>query len=210
MIYYVIPDIHGRKDLLDYALSEIYSRQESGTIIFLGDYIDRGPDSGGVVRLLMSPPPDGWKHICLKGNHEDMLIDDVTNNRKIYDPTILASFGGKITEDLVSWMDSLPHYHIVDDNIFVHADWDEYTIPERQQTAVMMWRRRNPKFGFGNPEKYLTHGHTPHEDGPIFTPNRCNLDCKAFSTGRLCVGVYQHGKKGPIEIINITKEQSNV
>jgi hypothetical protein len=104
---------------------------------------------------------------------------------------------------VIRWMSNLSLYHVVDDNIFVHADWDEYTAPDRQQEAVMIWRRRNPKFGFSDPTKYLTHGHTPHDDGPKFTQNRCNLDCAAFVTNRLCVGVYQHGTKGPIDIINV-------
>ena len=65
--YYCIPDLHGRKDLLDKALEALYEQNPNGgKIVFLGDYIDRGDDSLGVVRTVMNPP-EGWEFVCLMG-----------------------------------------------------------------------------------------------------------------------------------------------
>jgi serine/threonine protein phosphatase 1 len=65
--------IHGRFDLLTLALSKI-EKNEPGTVIFPGDYIDRGPQSREVIERLIAGPSKGWKWICLLGNHEDMLV----------------------------------------------------------------------------------------------------------------------------------------
>ena len=71
---YAIGDIHGRLDLLTTLLAQIEQHRagRDRTIVFLGDYIDRGPDSAGVVatvRKLQAREPDAV--VCLKGNHED-------------------------------------------------------------------------------------------------------------------------------------------
>jgi serine/threonine protein phosphatase 1 len=76
---YAIGDIHGRLDLLDELLHMIKrydATQEpvESTIIFLGDYVDRGGDSKGVIERLMNGLPEGMSSICLRGNHEEMLL----------------------------------------------------------------------------------------------------------------------------------------
>jgi len=72
---YVIADIHGRYDLLSLALERIEANQSGGTVVFTGDYVDRGPASKQVMRRLMSGPfGDHWTWVCLKGNHEDMMV----------------------------------------------------------------------------------------------------------------------------------------
>jgi serine/threonine protein phosphatase 1 len=72
---YAIADLHGRFDLLEMALTCIVERAEpSGTVVTLGDYVDRGPDSRKIIeRLIAGPGLDGWRLICLKGNHEDIM-----------------------------------------------------------------------------------------------------------------------------------------
>lgn len=204
--YYVMTDIHGRKDLLDLALAEIYSRQDSGKIIFLGDYIDRGQDSPGVVDTVMLPPPAGWEFVCLKGNHEDMFTHNFMTATEYYDPKVAADYGGTPPVEVIMWMNSLKLYHIEDDNLFVHADWNEDLPPSQQTEVRMLWTRRERNQSFFHPTLYLTHGHTPQHDGPRFTPNRCNLDCGAFYTNNLCVGVYQRGHKGPVTTFTVTNK----
>jgi serine/threonine protein phosphatase 1 len=83
---YAIGDIHGRLDLLDQLLELIrgdqVGRPEAPVIlIFLGDYIDRGPDSKGVVDRLIEGFPEAYSSVFLKGNHEDLLLSFV------HDPT---------------------------------------------------------------------------------------------------------------------------
>ena len=70
---YVIPDLHGRFDLLESAVDRIMTDPEPGTIVTLGDYVDRGPQSRQVIQLLIRGIPHPWKLITLKGNHEDMM-----------------------------------------------------------------------------------------------------------------------------------------
>ena len=81
-VVYSIGDIHGRKDLL-VALRKLIVADakkngfEDKTIVYLGDYVDRGPDSRGVIELLMNKPLEGFNNICLKGNHEEMMFKAV-------------------------------------------------------------------------------------------------------------------------------------
>jgi serine/threonine protein phosphatase 1 len=72
---YAIADLHGRFDLLEMALTRITEHVEPpATVVTLGDYVDRGPDSRKIIeRLMAGLGPDGWRLICLKGNHEDIM-----------------------------------------------------------------------------------------------------------------------------------------
>lgn len=70
---YVIPDLHGRHDLLKLAMIRIAGDPEAGTIVTLGDYVDLGPESRQVIELLIEGVLEPWKLITLKGNHEDMM-----------------------------------------------------------------------------------------------------------------------------------------
>src|SRR5436190_9079023 len=66
---YAIDDLHGRFDLLEMALAKIADHAEvPGTVITLGDYVDRGPE-----QLIAGLDNEGWRLICLKGNHEDIM-----------------------------------------------------------------------------------------------------------------------------------------
>ncbi len=66
---YAVPDLHGRYDLLSEALTEINRRSaEAGTIITIGDYVDKGPDSKGVIDRLLAGADAGWNLVTLKGN----------------------------------------------------------------------------------------------------------------------------------------------
>ena len=72
---YAIADLHGRFDLLEMALACLAKRAEPpATLVTLGDYVDRGPDSRKIIeRLMAGLERDGWRLICLKGNHEDIM-----------------------------------------------------------------------------------------------------------------------------------------
>jgi serine/threonine protein phosphatase 1 len=72
---YAIADLHGRFDLLEMALACLAERAEPpATLVMLGDYVDRGPDSREIIeRLMAGLGRDGWRLICLKGNHEDIM-----------------------------------------------------------------------------------------------------------------------------------------
>ena len=72
---YALADLHGRFDLLEMALARITEHAEPrATVVTLGDYVDRGPDSRKIIeRLMAGLGGDGWRLICLKGNHEDIM-----------------------------------------------------------------------------------------------------------------------------------------
>src|ERR1044072_4910176 len=79
---YAVGDIHGRADLLDVLLEKI-ARDASSTpatqsLVFVGDYTDRGPDSRGVIDRLLDPP-DGFETHYLRGNHDQALLDFLEN-----------------------------------------------------------------------------------------------------------------------------------
>ena len=85
---YAIADLHGRLDLLEMALAQIANHAElPATLVTLGDYVDRGPDSRKVIKRLMGGlGHEGWRLICLKGDHDDIMWQ--TCRRKV--PAIAA------------------------------------------------------------------------------------------------------------------------
>lgn len=220
--YYVIPDIHGRADLLNRALTHIEEIQpEGGKIIFLGDYVDRGPDSCAACLLVRDGGDEKWEYVALQGNHEAMFIQAFLEQQPgqyYYDPNAFKDFlpvkyhdrpldeQNRFLEPWIHWMNSLPKYHIVDNNVFVHAGWDPTKAPEQQNDRMMQWVRYRDEEPFYCTNAYLTHGHTPRKDGPVFAPNRVNLDAGAVFYGMLAVGVYERGKLGPVDILRITMD----
>src|SRR5205823_15021870 len=94
---YAIADLHGRLDLLEMALAKIADDAEPPTtLVTLGDYVDRGPDSRQVIeRLMAGLGPKGWRLISLKGNHEDIMWQ--TCRRKVPDCGWWLTNGGGAT-----------------------------------------------------------------------------------------------------------------
>ena len=203
-MYYVIPDIHGRYDLLEQALNYIYNKQDSGKIVFLGDYIDRGKQNVDVLLTVMNPP-EGWKFVTLKGNHEQIFHLAYNRYCEYYDMKAVREI---IDDDriemtkVVAWFEQLPIVHVQDKNIFVHAFYDSYTVPDKQNEDYVLWQRYSDTEAFVHPDgKFLTHGHTPRKNGPIVAKNRCNLDCGAPYHGRLTIGEYKEGVAGPVSFV---------
>ena len=115
---YVIPDIHGRSDLLRDGLARIaaHARGGYGTLVALGDYVNKGPDSKAVIELLRAGPLPGWPFIPLKGNHDAMMVDGLCDHSKMQwwldrgGDTTIASYGGdpsKVPPDDIEWLDGL-------------------------------------------------------------------------------------------------------
>ncbi|SCW95384.1 metallophosphoesterase [Ancylobacter rudongensis] len=212
---YVIGDIHGRADLLTLALRKIADHaQEPGTIITLGDYTDRGPDSKGVVTRLMAGVSDGWKMINLMGNHEQMVFWTYRGKTKPDwwidnggDATI-ASYGGSrenIPVEHIEWMEQLPLFHEDEHRVYVHAWVDPHLPLKEQSDSSMLWVRYRTPWEGGWNDKHVVHGHTPVRGGPAIFEHRTNLDTGAFASGLLAVGVFDDAKPGgPVLIFNMT------
>jgi serine/threonine protein phosphatase 1 len=211
---YAVPDLHGRYDLLEAALGAIEHDAESGTVVFLGDYVDRGPQSRQVVERLIAGPPPAWRWICLKGNHEDMLVEALHTplKRDLWlenggTETVL-SYGGmrQIPEVHVNWMASRPALHVDRYRIFVHAGLDPAAPIDEQSQRTLLWHRWQRDQDCQHPRGHIVHGHTPYRDGPVRLSGRTNLDCLAVMTGRLVIGLFDDDcPGGPIDLIEIVK-----
>jgi serine/threonine protein phosphatase 1 len=211
---YVIGDIHGRSDLLDKMVEEIERDLQinpvvDGLTVTLGDYVDRGPDSRGVLdRLASNPFPT--KYIALKGNHEVLfeafLRDPAVGSqwRRLGGLETLHSYGvpvaavmiGKGFEEASSALRrSVPEEHLrflgllklsvsIGDYFLCHAGVRPGIPLEHQAAEDLLWIRDeflHSRTGFG---KVVVHGHTPIES-PEVLPTRINIDTGAFVTGRL-------------------------
>ena len=225
-VIYAIGDIHGRSDLLEDALAQIdaHARGRPGRLIFLGDYIDRGPDSRGVVARLM-PLHKSGQAVCLKGNHEDLMIRALTSPeplpmRRWMDAgglETLASYGGTagcdphqvIPREHIRWMAGLPLTTTDGQRIFVHAGLAPRTPFHRQTEEACLWiRERFLRAKAKDFESHIVHGHTPVWEGkpdhlrPELLPHRTNLDTAAFASGVLTIGVFDPALPGgPVEVM---------
>jgi serine/threonine protein phosphatase 1 len=213
---YVIGDIHGRLDLLDQMIA--YIEQDARVYgkncltVTLGDYIDRGPDSRGVLDRLANNPFPG-PYVALKGNHEDLLerfLQDPSSGerwRSLGGLETLNSFGVPVAPLMVGrnyeqaaeqlraalslehekFLASLKMSLTVGQYFMCHAGVRPGVPLESQRVEDLLWIRdefRNSPADFG---KIVVHGHTPVQE-PESLPNRINIDTGAFATGRLmCV-----------------------
>ncbi len=211
---YAIGDIHGRLDLLE-ELQERLIEDAPNTDdvkivqIFIGDYVDRGWDSKGVIDFLLAPPPANWARICLKGNHEAMLLDFLGNPQTVNHwqqhggLETLQSYGIKVRpgeptaalESHQQFLTNFPASHKAffsglrlsvefGDYFFAHAGVRPYRRLDRQREEDLLWIRDEFLESRENFGKIVVHGHSPTEE-PEILENRINIDTGAYITGRL-------------------------
>ena len=216
---YAVGDVHGRRDLLETLLGHIFSHAASmppaqKTLIFMGDYVDRGPDSKGVIDCLLGLNLIDWKLIFLRGNHDQAVLDFLEDAnyyrswRSFGAPETLLSYGvtpprferetdfekaRKAFSQLfpkshLEFLKSLPHSHIEDDYMFAHAGIRPGIPVNEQIPEDLMWIRGNFLSYRGPLPKTVVHGHTP-TDEPIRHYNRIGIDTGAYATGRLTAAV---------------------
>lgn len=226
-MYYAIADIHGRFDLLDKALTAISNDAIDNnilnyTIITLGDYIDRGPQSKDVIDTLMNHDSDHF--ICLQGNHEAMMVDTITkpldsrwwtNNGgyatiKSYNPDAMPWETSWVDQRHVKWCASLPRYYETDKHVFVHAGIpsEDLSLEDQDITDVygqneLQWMLYTKGEKGGYRGKHVVHGHLQFEDGPHEYELRTDLDCWAVHTGRLVVGVFSPHRGKAVKYLEV-------
>ena len=219
---YVMTDIHGMLDPLLQMLGFIKSQQTSRTyvekLVFMGDYVDRGPHSAGViaaVRLLEEICPKD-SVVSLMGNHEDMLLGDLYKNKgyTFYDKRTIASFEGKgnrakIPEDVVEWLHGLPLWHWDELHYYVHAGFRKGVEIKNQQVDDVLWIREqflNHEHDFG---KHVLHGHTP-VNSLFRLPFRTNLDTGCVFGGPMTCAEVSQDERQPTRFLQIKDEREKV
>jgi serine/threonine protein phosphatase 1 len=211
---YAIGDIHGRVDLLDAAIERIDADLAAKPVphsieVFLGDYVDRGPASRQVLDRLVTRKRTR-PVVFLKGNHETLMTDFLSNPRILDDwqrlggLETLMSYGVTPTVDAdaatqarfaAAFRQALPETHrkfLADlkstftcgDFFFVHAGVRPGIPLANQREEDLLWIRHDflsCEKDFG---KIIVHGHTPVSK-PEIRPNRINIDTGAYATGQL-------------------------
>jgi len=224
-LVYAIGDIHGRLDALAPLVHAIRvdARRTAPTLrpllVFLGDYVDRGPDSRGVIDFILGVQVSGdFVVVALKGNHEDALARFLADTA--YAPSWIAGWGA---ETLVSYgvrtpdrsldptaceltqalfAEALPDGHraflaelalslTVGDYLFVHAGVRPGTPLEDQDPNDLIWIRYEFLESEDDFGKVVVHGHTPTMD-PELRANRIGIDTGVYFTGVL-TAVRLHG-----------------
>ncbi|WP_066722448.1 metallophosphoesterase family protein [Sphingomonas pituitosa] len=211
---YAIGDVHGRRDLLKELLARIDAERARDPrpdehLILLGDLIDRGPESRGVLDLLLDRQAADPSLTILGGNHESMLVAMLDGNLQDLeswlhfggeecalsyglDPLALlaqpaaaaALLGAAIPETHVALLRSLPDSARVGDVLFVHAGIRPGVALDAQDHHDLRWIRSPFLRSTADHGVLVVHGHTVVGD-PEVHPNRIAIDTGASATGRL-------------------------
>lgn len=181
---WIIPDIHGCFKTLQALFVDLIKPTAEDQIFFLGDYIDRGPDSKAVIDFIMNLQKSLPNVVALMGNHEDYLLKahgydlerktvfglkSRSHMQKEWEKqgggTTLKSFGVKWAADLpksyIEWLSKLPHYHVLDTCILVHAGLNFENENPFEDTQAMMWARDYEIIPEKIQHKMIIHGHVP-------------------------------------------------
>lgn len=212
---YGVGDIHGRLDLLEQLLDKIHddlARRPARKVllIFVGDLIDRGPNSAEVVERLRTYERAGVRTVFLLGNHEEVLLrvmggeaDLITKWRWFGGTECLQSYGvdtsnlaGMTEEEALALVRSaIPKEHVeffesfddscrFGDYLFVHAGIRPGVEFDQQRQSDLRWIREPFLFDETDHGFVVVHGHTIRPEVEV-RPNRIGIDTGAFRTGVL-------------------------
>ncbi|PKL85470.1 MAG: serine/threonine protein phosphatase [Ignavibacteriae bacterium HGW-Ignavibacteriae-1] len=167
----VIGDVHGCSNTLDKLLDDVCEISKADTLIFLGDYIDRGPNSKAVVDRILNLRKAGYEVITLKGNHEQMLIDAINQPKSLRnwlrngaqstldDFEIMSS--GFLDDEYLDFFLNLKMFHLTDDFAITHAGFNFDIKNPYSDFHAMLWSRpskiNREKIG----DRRMLVGHTP-------------------------------------------------
>jgi serine/threonine protein phosphatase 1 len=223
---YALGDVHGRADLLKEKFAVIDADITQNPVdrrieVFLGDYVDRGPDSAHTLDLLIERSLDR-ETVFLRGNHEAFLLEVLRDPGKLEDwrqfggLQTLMSYGLQPTlnpdaveqADLIKALaDVMPSGHlrfleglkpsfVCGDYFFVHAGVRPGIPLKEQQENDLLWIRNEFLDSGENFGKFIVHGHTPVQQ-PDIRPNRINIDTGAYATGNLTLLTIQGSRMLP-------------
>lgn len=209
-----IGDIHGCAKALERLIAEI-EPTESDTIIPLGDYVDRGPNSKGVIDQLVELV-DRCQLVPLLGNHETMLLEAIEFPKT---QSFWYECGGEQTVESYGGLDQIPfehsvflrglhRFHETDTHFFVHANYDPERSLDQQPDGLLLWEH----IAHTMPDKHRSGktavvGHTPQASGEILDLGHvlC-IDTYCMGTGWLTAldvesgTVWQADKQGELRV----------
>lgn len=215
---YAIGDVHGCLSLLQELEDKIVAdaRSQGGgehLIVTLGDYVDRGPSSAGVLDHLLQAPPEGFRRETLAGNHEQLMLDFLAqpapdhtwlqlggdHTLRSYGLSTELLFGGKLSmrkrkellHDFIprrhsEFMNSMPVCLVLPRAIFVHAGIQQGVSLKDQSDDQMLWMRHPGTASESGKEgePLVVHGHTPVQE-PFVSEHRICIDTNAVFSGKL-------------------------
>lgn len=210
-----VGDIHGSLSKLQELIAGCERRAAGAplTFVFLGDYIDRGPDSAGVVRYLMELQSRlGSRMVALKGNHEGMVLDvcdgitPASYWRSQGGEATLRSYGVARAEDLpetnLNWFRALRLSYDDGRRFYVHAGVNPLLPLDAQREHDLIWIRQpflSDRRDYG---RLIVHGHTPLETGkPDLRANRLNVDTGAVFGGPLSAALFSAERTEPVGFV---------
>jgi serine/threonine protein phosphatase 1 len=214
---YAIGDIHGSLAKLRglIARCERDAGGEPMTLVFIGDYIDRGPDSRGVVDYVMRLQARlGANAIVLKGNHEELAVVAADDSMRAANWLLnggdktLRSYGISSAQELpadhLAWLRGLRLRFDDGQRLFVHAGIDPARPLDDQDAHDLVWIREPFLTDARDHGRLIVHGHTPLRTGtPDLRSNRLNIDTAAVFGGPLTAAVFVAEQRNPIGFIQV-------
>lgn len=226
---FVVGDIHGRLDLYRKLEMRITDEAAGGPvlIVLLGDLVDRGPESAGLIDFLMALPPSGVQRMALMGNHEQMMLryfeapktharwldyggretlasygiyGDPARGFDLPERRLMQMFDASIPAEHIAWLRALPcALHLGPSYFLSHAGIDPDKSLAAQEARDLMWARGMT----APPPEGITviHGHTPVEIVDLSGPY-IDVDTGAYATGRLSALRLVPGR--PPDVVEIT------
>jgi len=223
---YVVGDIHGvvaeTATLLRF-LEEKEGLTQDDLVIFLGDYIDRGPDTKDVVDLMLDFKERFPRSRYLKGNHEDMMLDFLgfgghLGQAFLYNGGLetIQSYGISVFAPPREMVDALPPEHfkffcelesilIIDNYICVHAGLNPLRELQSQDDNDVFWIRDEFLNNIHSFEKTIIFGHTPHQELFVHLPYKVGLDTGLVFGNKLSCMELKSG-----DVFEITKDSEEV
>ncbi|GAB3301923.1 metallophosphoesterase family protein [Hymenobacter tenuis] len=200
MARYVTTDLHGCLRSFQHLVEEKLKLTPQDELYVLGDYVNKGPDSRGTLDYLMQLPQRGYHVVCLRGNHDQELLDAANGHQQLTWATdedrriTLQSFGVERPEDIparyLRWLHDLPYQFDVPGFILVHAGFDFRLPPEqmRHDWDTMLNTKAFTYDASRTGGKRIVHGHVPTPTATVEKHVKAHKEAICLDTG--CV--YRH------------------
>jgi len=212
---YAVGDIHGSWDKLRRLIARCEQHADGvpAMFVFLGDYIDRGPDSAAVINFLIDRQTDSSaSFVTLMGNHEAMLLGALDGTISPMNwlqqggAATLQSYGVADVRELprahLDWLRTRQLTHDDGQRFYVHAGVDPERPLDAQSELALLWIREPFLSDERDYGRLMVHGHTPVRNGrPDLRHNRLNVDTGAVFGGPLTAAVFEEGQTRPITFI---------